>query len=96
MRYFLFLIFITIFLNAASFQRDNGRNVVTDNEHNLMWMDGKENVTLEFTHQDADDYCANLTYAGFKGWRLPEIEEFEYIVDKKTILQTSIKNLDLI
>lgn len=80
---YLILLFITLsFLNGASFSRDKDRNVVIDKDNNLMWMDSKESVTVDLTHEEAQDYCENSKHAGFTNWRLPDIEEFELIVDK--------------
>ena len=35
------------------------------------------------SHKQAEPYCENLTYAGYSDWRLPHIDEFELIVNKK-------------
>ena len=83
MKYFIVLLTLISFLNANSFQRDDNRNVVVDNSHNLMWMDNKESISLYLTHEEAENYCEKSTYIGFSNWRLADIEEFEYIVDKE-------------
>lgn len=83
MRYLVLMIVLLSFLNSANLKRNSSVNVVVDSTNNLMWMDGEENVKLYFTHEEAEDYCTNLKFAGYKGWRLPSLEEFETIVDKK-------------
>ena len=90
MKYFLLILSLCVILNAGSFQRDNDRNIVIDKDNNLVWMDSEANVTLYLTHQDAEKYCDDLSYAGFDNWRLPDIEEFVLIVDKKNFP----KNID--
>jgi hypothetical protein len=70
-------------LNAASLKRDDNRNIVIDDSNKLMWIDREKNITNYLSHQDAQDYCDKLSYAGFDNWRLPDIEEFALIVDKK-------------
>lgn len=82
MRYFIFILLWFSLLNAASFQRDDARNIVIDKEHNLMWMDSQDSVKLYLNHEEAQKYCENSGFLGFSNWRLPDIEEFEYIVDK--------------
>jgi len=83
MKYLFFILSLSIILNGASFQRDSGKGVVIDNEHKLMWMDGEESVSVYLTHDDAEIYCEKSNYAGYSNWRLADIEEFEYIVDKE-------------
>lgn len=82
MRYFIVLLALISFLNAASFQRDDSRNIVVDNTNNLMWMDNKESVSLYLTHEEAEKFCEESSYIGFTNWRLASLDEFEYIVDK--------------
>ena len=79
------LIFLCVFalLNAASFKRDSNRDVVIDTTNSLMWMDGKENVKLYFTHEEATKYCEDLLYGAYDNWRIPHIDELKLIVDKE-------------
>lgn len=77
----LFLLFLN-FLIANDFRRDGSRNIVIDRVNNLLWMDEISNVKIRKTHQDAQKYCEDLTFAGYSKWRLPTIEEYISIVDK--------------
>ncbi len=88
MRY-LILLLITTVLFANNLKRDGSLGVVTDSENKLVWIDNKDTIRLELSHKDAVPYCEDLEYAGYASWRLPDIEEFETIVDKKN-LKTSI------
>ncbi|ADG91978.1 protein of unknown function DUF1566 [Arcobacter nitrofigilis DSM 7299] len=83
MKYLLLIISLIAVLNAASLQRDNDRNIVIDDANKLVWMDSELNITTYLNHSAAQEYCEKLSYAGFDDWRLPEIEEFALIVDKK-------------
>ena len=83
MRY-LFLIFFIISLSFSSdFRRDASSKVVVDSANKLMWIDNVTVIKLTKTHEDATKYCETLSYAGYANWRVPEIEEFKLIVDKK-------------
>lgn len=83
MRY-LFLMFFIISLSFSSdFRRDTSSKVVVDSANKLMWIDNVTVIKLTKTHEDATKYCETLSYAGYANWRVPEIEEFKLIVDKK-------------
>jgi len=82
MRY-LILLLITTVLFAANLRRNNSSEVVVDSQSRLIWMDTKDNVLLELTHKEAVPYCEELEHAGSTAWRIPTIEEFETIVDKR-------------
>ena len=83
MRTLLLLITFAVILNAASLQRNNSRNVVIDQENRLMWMDNMDNVKIMLSHQDSTAFCDELKFAGYTNWRIPHIEEYELIVDKR-------------
>ncbi len=53
---------------------DNGDGTLTDTVAGLMWQ--KEDVGIQRSQQEAFDYCANLSLAGFTDWRLPHLHEF--------------------
>ena len=77
---YLFLL-LTFFLFAdAKIYRDNSKEVVLDDELKLMWIDDSSAVKNLKTHQEAEAYCSELKFAGYVGWRLAHIEEFERIV----------------
>ncbi|WP_428026228.1 DUF1566 domain-containing protein [Arcobacter sp.] len=90
MKYFILIISLFAILNAGSFKRDSQLNIVTDTNTPLVWMDSEANVTLYFTHQEAEKYCEDLLHGTYSDWRLPEIEELETIVDKNNFP----KNID--
>lgn len=82
---FRYLFILVLFFNlcfALELQRDNSLNIVTDRTNALMWVDDISVLKIKKSHQDAEDYCDNLTFANFQNWRIPEIEELELIVDK--------------
>ena len=62
---------------ASSFATStiNGNAVVTDSTNGLMWQ--KTFSGDLFFWQDALAHCANLTYAGFDDWRLPNKNELQ-------------------
>jgi len=68
-------------LSHAEFSRDHG--VVTDSNTKLEWQDdysdNKGNIKYA-TWSDAIEYCEALSLNG-KGWRLPNINELESLVD---------------
>jgi len=74
----LFISFICLF--GANIYK-NG-SVVIDEEHALMWQDTKDNITAIKTHITAQDYCTMITLGGFDNWRMPDNDEYEYIIDK--------------
>ena len=83
MRYLFLIVLIFSFSFANSFKRDSIRKVVIDTTAKLMWVDDISVVNILKTHDEAEIYCKTLNYAGFKNWRIPELEELELIVDKK-------------
>ncbi|MFV0562219.1 DUF1566 domain-containing protein [Malaciobacter mytili] len=79
----LFCLLITTFLYANNFQRESNLNVVIDKTNKLMWQDSISVIKIKRTHKEAPTYCEELSHAGYADWRLPTIEEFKLIVDKK-------------
>lgn len=64
--------------NGAVFTLDEARQIVTDNELNLMWQASKEPIKSDF--KGAGRYCDELNLAGFTDWRLPGMTELERLV----------------
>ncbi len=83
MRYLLLMILIFSFSFSNSFQRDSSRKVVVDSTNKLMWIDNVSVIKVLRTHEEATRYCETLSFLGYSNWRIPEIEEFKMIVDKK-------------
>lgn len=79
---FLAVVFVLITFLDASITRKVNIEVVLDAKNNLMWVDDTSVIKLKKTHEDATAYCEDLIFAGYSNWRIPEIEEFETIVDK--------------
>ncbi len=74
----LFISFIYIF-GANIYKKGS---VVIDEENALMWQDTKDNITIIKTHITAQDYCETLTLDSFDNWRMPDNDEYEYIIDR--------------
>lgn len=83
MRYLFLCLMLFNFLFSANLKRDSNLKVVIDNQNNLMWVDDVMNVKLRLNHEEAELYCEKLNHAGYANWRLPDIEEYGLIVDKK-------------
>lgn len=79
---YLFLILIFFSLSDAKIFRDNPE-IVVDDSARLMWNDDISVIKVMKEHEDAEAYCSSLNHAGYNNWRLPKIEEYELIVDKK-------------
>ena len=82
MRLLILCLVLALSLSAA-LKRDGRANVVIDAQNALMWMDDPINMKLLLSHKEAEPYCEELVFAGFDNWRLPHIDEYELIVDKK-------------
>lgn len=79
------LILILIFSSFvfSSMIRISSTGTVRDAKTSLVWIDNKTSVELQLTHKEAVPYCEELNYGGASNWRIPNIEEFATIVDKK-------------
>lgn len=76
----LFLVFVSL-LDAQIYRKSS--KVVVDTNAKLMWVDDISVLKVMKNHDDAISYCEELNFAGYSNWRIPKIEEFELIVDKK-------------
>jgi hypothetical protein len=54
--------------------------VWTDPSTHLMWQNGNQVGTQALTWADAASYCANLTWGGYSGWRLPDIDALRSLI----------------
>lgn len=84
MKYLIFLL-LTISLFANDMQRNSRTAVVIDQLNSLMWQDDVSVIKIKKSHEDAPVYCEELTHAGYSNWRVPTIEEFALIVNKKNV-----------
>jgi hypothetical protein len=58
---------------------DNNNGTVSDNVSGLMWQ--QDGGTSGLKWLEAQDYCGNLSLAGFSNWRLPTKLEFFEVSD---------------
>jgi hypothetical protein len=73
---------------------DNGNNTVTDKATKLMW--SKDDSKKGMNWEAALAYAENSEYAGYAGWRLPNVKELESIVDYSGVfpaIDTSVFNI---
>jgi hypothetical protein len=54
--------------------------VCTDPATGLMWQNGPTVGARSITWQEAKNYCAELSWGGFGGWRLPDIDELRSFI----------------
>ena len=81
MKFLAIVLVLFTFLDANIFRKAN-IEVVLDTKNNLMWVDDTSVIKVKKTHEDATAYCEELIFAGYSNWRIPELEEFETIVNK--------------
>lgn len=82
MKYIFILVLFFNYCFSLDLKRNSSLNVVIDETNSLMWMDDISTIKVKKSHEDASDYCEEINYAGYNNWRIPEIEEYELIVDK--------------
>ncbi|MFK2822126.1 DUF1566 domain-containing protein [Arcobacter sp. YIC-80] len=82
MKYIVFMVLICTLLQAQTF-RKNSLKVVIDTNTNLMWIDTIDVLKIKKEHEKAIEYCEKLVFAGYSNWRIPTIDEFKTIVNKK-------------
>ena len=83
MKIFTLLCICTLTLFAAKLTRSG--NYVIDDKNKLMWQDMRENTKILLTQDHAIEYCEKLSLGGFHDWKLPTIENYETIINKKRI-----------
>lgn len=77
---------------------DNRQEIIIDETHNLSWQNpmddkGAHEVTIG-SWSAAQNYCANLSWAGENDWRLPTMPELIYLShEEDTTLQTLFQDL---
>ncbi len=83
MKIFTLLCICILTLFAAKLTRSG--NYVIDDKNKLMWQDMRENTKILVTQDHAIEYCEKLALGGFHDWKLPTIENYETIINKKRI-----------
>lgn len=81
MKIFTLICICALTLFAAKLTRSG--NYVIDDKNKLMWQDMRENTKILLTQDKAIEYCEKLNLSGFHDWKLPTIENYETIIDKK-------------
>ncbi len=77
-----------------------GEKVVLDTKTNLMWVwDGqfKGQVVFSNDYYDLNTLCESIVYAGYKGWRVPTIDELKTLIkgdEKPTINNKAFNCMD--
>ncbi|KAB7885219.1 Lcl C-terminal domain-containing protein [Poseidonibacter ostreae] len=81
MKYLVLILVFVSLLDAQIYRKKS--QIVVDTKEKLMWVDDISVVKILKTHEEAIPYCEALEFAGYSDWRIPKIEEFKTIVDKK-------------
>ncbi len=61
----------------------NGDSTITDNTTGLRWMQTDDGTGRNW--ETAIDYCEDLDLAGYTDWRLPNIKELSFLVDRSRV-----------
>jgi hypothetical protein len=59
---------------------DTAESVWTDPTTGLMWQNGATVGSESFYWADAQNYCTGLSWGGYSGWRLPDIDESRSLI----------------
>ncbi len=79
----IFLIILGLSVSVyADFTRDNSTQIVTDNNTGLQWQDNADVSAAVKKWIDAIEYCEALTLGGQSDWRLPNMNELLFIVER--------------
>ncbi len=90
MKIFITILFFIISLLANDLEKSG--NTVIDNKNSLIWQDHIDNTKVIVTHPHAVEYCEKLVQSGSSSWRLPSIDEYEYIIDKTRVKEELMIN----
>ena len=77
----IFLFTIMLFSNTLT----RSGHAIIDDSNKLMWQDTRDNIKVSLKQEKAQLYCKDLNLKGFRNWRLPTIEEYKTIINKKRI-----------
>ncbi len=64
------------------YKRDDANEIVYDTTSGLVWEDDLNVKTKTYRWSDGDSYCSGLTLGGFNDWRLPNIHELYFLLDR--------------
>lgn len=59
--------------------RDNNNGTITDIQTGLMWQKDA-GISGKMNWEEAEQYCKNLTLAGYSDWRMPTMDELDTLV----------------
>ena len=62
-----------------NFVRDDKNGVVKDLKNHKIYYDAK--ASTKMIYSDAVAYCNNMTYLGYKDWKLPTIDELKSLAE---------------
>lgn len=80
MKFLLLTVLFTTLLFGAKLTKSG--EYVIDDQNKLMWQDNYDTVKVRVTQEQAEQYCKDLSFAGFSDWYLPNREEYMTIIDK--------------
>ncbi len=69
------------------YRRDDLNEIVLDTTSGLVWQDDV-NVTNSINWNEANEYCAALDMGGYSDWRLPNIHELYFLLDRSKTSST--------
>jgi len=81
----LIIILLLVINTLFGIKLTKSGDFVIDDHNKLMWQDSFINVNKRLTHQEAIEYCKKLNINGITNWRLPTVEEYKLIIDKRRV-----------
>ncbi len=72
-----------------NYTRDDINDVVIDNTNNLIWQDNSDINNSPIYWSSAYTQCQNLLLAGYDDWRIPDIHELYYTLNRENSPKTS-------
>ncbi len=64
------------------YKRDDINEIVFDTTSGLFWEDDANVKNVTYNWDSADSYCSSLDLGGFVDWRLPNIHELYFLLDR--------------
>lgn len=77
------LVLLVVLFNSMIFGAKLTRSgeYVIDDQNKLMWQDNYDTVKVRLNQEEAEQYCKDLSFAGFSDWHLPSQAEYKTIID---------------